>query len=137
MKSTNYFDTYIAPAEDCPAGSSIPPPESDSPTVARMQFDMLCGHPFEYTSDDVLFTVFADRQDIPQGERATARDQFFAKGQPCFRSSPLTKRYSWGIYSDQEGKIALIETGSDTQLSMDENPDIKKVYAMRNKRKSG
>ncbi len=74
---------------------------------------MLVEHPYEFTSDDVLFTTFAIRKEIPENEWAEQRAIFFSKGQPCFRASPLTKRYGWGIHSDAEGKVALF--GAETK----------------------
>lgn len=58
----------------------------------------------------------------------------FSKGQACLRASPLTKRYGWGIHSNEEGKIAIY--GADTeeyrQFVLDKTVEKKK--AMRNKR---
>ncbi|MBX4148141.1 hypothetical protein K1X09_12440 [Paenibacillus lautus] len=43
---------------------------------------MLSNHPYRYTQEDVLFEVFAERNQISKKERATAREKFFSKGQP-------------------------------------------------------
>jgi hypothetical protein len=106
--STNYFDTFIAVADDCPTDASeIPPTKGNTPTAANIQFEMISKNPYKYTSDDVLFHVFAEKNGLAPSEIASAREQFFSKGQPCFRASPLTKRYGWGVHSDAEGRIAL------------------------------
>lgn len=135
MGSTNYFNAFIAIAEDCPVESgTIPPVKGDKSSIANLQYDMLAGHPYQYTSDDVLFTVYATRKDLTEAELDTERQQFFAKGQPCFRASPLTKRYGWGIHSNEEGKIAMYgaETPEYEQFVLDGSID--KTKAMRSKR---
>jgi hypothetical protein len=68
---------------------------------------MIQEQPYRFTSDDVLFTVYADRKGIPEGERAAAREAYFSKGQACLRASPLGKKYGWGIHADAEGRVAL------------------------------
>ena len=136
MGSTNYFNTLIEIAEDCPAAAGeMPPIKGEKKSVANLQFEMLYEHPYRYTSDDVLFTVFATRKEIPQRELEEQRAVFFSKGQPCFRASPLTKRYGWGVHSNEEGKIAMFgaETGEYQQLVDDES--VVKTKAMRSKRK--
>jgi len=113
IHSTNYSDTFIKIAEDCPAASGeIPPTRGGTTTVAKMQFDLVSKNPYKFTSDDVLFQVYADRNDLRKSGYEEARQQFFSKGQPCFRASPLTKRYGWGVHSNKDGKIALY--GCDT-----------------------
>ena len=136
MESTNYFNTLIEIADDCPAVEGEEPPfKTEKKTVANLQFEMLKDHPYEYTSDDVLFTVFAMRKDIPLDELDKERNHYFSKGQPCFRSSPLTKRYGWGIHSDECGKIALYAVDSEEYKTLQENNEVKKTKAMRSSRK--
>ena len=92
--STNYLDTFIEIAEDCPATrGEVPPLKGDNKTVANLQFDLVSKNPYKYTSDEAFFQVFADRNDLTKTEYKDAREKFFSKGQPCFRASPLTKRY--------------------------------------------
>ena len=135
MHSTNYFNTLIEIAEDCPAThGEIPPMNGARKSVARLQFEMLHGHPYEFTSDDVLFAVFAERKEIPEEDLAEQRMLFFAKGQPCFRASPLTKRYGWGVHSNDEGKIALLGVESEAYQNMVTNNAITKKKAMRSTR---
>jgi hypothetical protein len=135
MKSTNYFNTLIEIAEDCPADSGeIPPLKGDKKSIANLQFEMLRDHPYEFTSDDILFSVFATRKEIPDEELVNQRAIFFSKGQPCFRSSPLTKRYGWGIHSNEEGKIALVGVDSETYQKLLVDGSVKKTRAMRSKR---
>ncbi len=134
--TTNYKDTFIEVADDCPATSGeIPPTKGGTKSVANIQFDMISKYPYKFTSDDVLFQVFADRNDLTKGEYKQAREQFFSKGQPCFRASPLTKRYGWGVHSDKDGKIAIfgVETPEYKKLSSDKK--LQKVKAMRTSKK--
>jgi len=136
MHSTNYTNTFIEIAEDCPTDTAqIPPIRGNKKSVANLQFEMLNGKPYQYTSDDVLFTVFANRKEIEQHDFERERALYFSKGQPCFRASPLTKRYGWGIHSNEEGKIAMYAVDSEAYQNLVNDESIKKVKAMRSKRK--
>ncbi len=112
MGTTNYVNTFITMADDCPVAEGRLPPESASPSVAALTYRMISEHPYRYTSDDVIFTVYADRKGIPDPQRAKAREEFFSKGQACLRASPLGKKYGWGIHSDGEGRVALYAVNS-------------------------
>src|SRR3546814_8666359 len=93
-------------------------------TAAMIQFEMISKHPYRYTTDDVLFQVYAEKNDLTEEELPAAREQFFSKGQPCFRASPLPKRYGWGVHSNQDEKVALYgcETPEYQQLSAGRDP---------------
>ncbi|MCE7992906.1 MAG: hypothetical protein HEP71_13035 [Roseivirga sp.] len=134
--STNYENTFIEIAEDCPVSQGeIPPLKGDKKSLANLQFEMLHDKPYQYTSDDVFFKVFATRKDLIDSELETARQEFFSKGQPCFRASPLTKRYGWGVHSNAEGKVALYGAESEAYERFVADSTIAKVTAMRTKRK--
>ncbi len=134
MTTTNYANTLIEPAEDCKAvAPTVPTARGGKPTVATMQFEMLAGRPYQYDSDDVLFTVWAIRKGLEPDDELRA--EYFSKGQPCFRASPLTKQFGWSVHSNAEGRIALVETGSDEHRRLLANTSIKKIRAMRNSRK--
>ncbi len=133
--TTNYYNGFIEVAEDCPATTGeMPPVKGDKKTVANLQFDMLYDHPYEYTSDDVLFVVYAQRNNIPKSQWKEARTAFFSKGQPCFRASPLTKRYGWGVHSDAGGRIALYGRETDEYKRLSGDKDLQVVKAMRTSR---
>ncbi|MDH6181474.1 hypothetical protein M2152_001656 [Microbacteriaceae bacterium SG_E_30_P1] len=139
MHSTNYFDTFILVADDSPALEGVVPPTRPSPSVAEMTYRMIAQNPYGHTSDDVIFTVWADRRGIPHDERVQAREEFFAKGQPCLRSSDLGKRYGWGIHSDSEGRVALVavDTPEYAMLAAGSSPEegrVRVTRAMRSKR---
>lgn len=133
--STNYSSTFIQVADDCPTEAAEPPPVGGKgPTVAALQYALMTEHPYEFTSDDLLFEVYATRQSIPADERADARKAFFAKGQPCLRSSPLGKRYGWGIHHDDDSRVALVPLGSDAYEALAASPTVRQLKAMRSKR---
>ncbi|RFS16818.1 DUF6157 family protein [Emticicia sp. C21] len=133
--TANYYDIFIEIADDCPvANGEVPPIKGDNKTVANMQFEMISKNPYKYTSDDVLFQVFADKNDLTESEYAEARKQFFSKGQACLRASPLTKRYGWGLHSNHEGKIALYASDSPEYEKFVNDKSLKVVKAMRSSR---
>ena len=130
--TTTYFDTFIEVAEDTKATSGTKPSsKGDKKTVAEMQYDLIAKSPYKYTSDDVLFQVFADRNDLTKAEYAEARQQFFSKGQPCLRTSPLTKTYGFGVHNDNNGKVALYGMETKEYQKFLADTKIKKVKAMK------
>ena len=132
MHTTNYENTFIAIADDSPATQAeVPPIKANAKTVANIQFEMLNKNPYKFTSDDVLFQVYAERNDLSESELEEARKMFFSKGQPCFRASPLTKRYGWGIHNNQEGKIAMYGLGTDEYERFLNDKGLKVVKAMK------
>ncbi|WP_018344210.1 DUF6157 family protein [Cytophaga aurantiaca] len=134
--TTNYFDAFIEVAEDIKLDAAkIPEEKNGKKTIASMQFDMLSKKPYKYTSDEVLFQIHADRNDLTKAEYEEARAQLFSKGQACFRASPLTKQYGFGVHFDHKGRMALygMETKEYQQLLKDKS--IQKVKAMRSARK--
>ena len=136
MGSTNYFNTFIEIAEDCPAlTGEMPPLKNNKKSIANLQFEMLHQHPYTFSSDDVLFSVFAIRKEISKTDWEKEREIFFSKGQPCFRASPLTKRYGWGVHSNEQGKIALYGVESEEYQQFIADASVTKKKAMRSKRK--
>jgi len=130
--TTNYQNTFIEISADCPTKfGEIPPSKNDSKTIAYMQYEIVSKNPYKFTSDDALFQVYANRKDLIKADYKEAREEFFSKGQPCFRSSPLAKRYGWGIHSNEDGKIAIYgaETPEYKKYTTDKN--IKTVKAMK------
>jgi hypothetical protein len=132
IHTTNYSNTFIEIADDCPvAKGEVPPTKENAKTAATIQFEMAAKNPYKYTSDDILFQVFAEKNDLAKSEYKAARAQFFSKGQPCFRASPLTKRYGWGVHHNKDGKMAIFgaESGEYKKLSKDKT--LKVVKAMK------
>ncbi len=135
MKTTNYHDTFIEVAEDCPVKiAEIPPLRGKDKSVARIQYDLLHDAPYQYTSDDVLFQIYTIRNNVVGENMTTEGENFFSKGQPCFRSSPLTKRYGWGVHSDSRGRIAIYPIQSVEYLKFVGDKNLTHLRAMRSKR---
>lgn len=134
--TTNYFDTFISVAPDSEAAQGTVPPARKTPSVAALTYDKVMKSPYKYSSDDVLFGVFADRKELKGAERKAARTAYFSKGQPCFRASPLPKQYGWGVHSDAEGKVALygVESAEYKRLASGDGVEVVKP-AMRSRRK--
>jgi len=134
MHTTNYTNTFIQIADDCKAETAKVPPEKVKKSVARMQFEMLSEHPYQYTSDELLFAIYAARNKIEAAEIEHSRTKFFAKGQPCLRASPLGKTYGWGIHFDDQSRIALYPMGSDEYARLENEPGVQHLKAMRSAR---
>lgn len=133
IHTTNYFDTFIEVADDTKAICGTKPPTKINKTVAELQYELIINSPYTYSSDDVLFQVFAIRNNLTESEPEKARQDFFSKGQACFRASPLTKTYGFGIHSNSEGKIALYGRETPEYQKFVDDPNIKKVKAMKSK----
>lgn len=139
MHTTNYVDTFITVAPDCPVSVGTIPPARTNPSVAARTFARILAEPYRRTSDEVIFSVYADREDLPESDRALARTRFFSKGQPCLRASDLAKKYGWGIHHDAAGRVALYgrESAAYAALSRGAGPDgrsVTVVAAMRSTR---
>lgn len=132
VHTTNYQNTFIEVAEDCPASmGEMPPTKGDARTVPMIQFDIISKHPYKYTSDDVFFKVFAERNDLTKSQLKEERQKFFSKGQPCMRASPLTKRYGWGLHSNEEGKVAIYALNSPHYDKFSKDKGLKILKAMK------
>jgi Family of unknown function (DUF6157) len=133
MHTTNYFNTFIEIAEDCPlSNAEVPPQKGEDKSVANLQFDMIMANPYTFTSDDVIFGIYARRNGL--SNNAEEKATFFSKGQACLRASPLGKRYAWGIHHNAEGKVALYPAESDEYQAFAGDNTLKHVKAMRSKR---
>lgn len=135
VHTTNYSNTFIVIADDCPVSNGeVPPLKGDAKTAASIQFEMINQHPYKYTSDDILFQVFADKNDLTKAEYKKAREEFFSKGQPCFRASPLTKRYGWGVHYNKEGKMAIYSAGTAEYKKLMNDKTLQVLKAMKSKK---
>ncbi len=135
VHTTNYSNTFIVIADDCPVSNGeVPPLKGDSKTAANIQFEMISRHPYQYTSDDILFQVFADKNDLTKAEYKKAREDFFSKGQPCFRASPLTKRYGWGVHYNKDGKMAIYSAGTAEYKKLMNDKTLQVLKAMKSKK---
>lgn len=131
MGTTNYTDTFIQVADDCPVTEAeVPPEKPRSPSIAALQHALISAHPYELTSDDVLFEVHRLRQQADAG----SRDDYFAKDRACLRSSPLSKRYGWGVHHDTHGHVALVAVESQRYAELAADTSLRQTKAMRSKR---
>lgn len=130
--TTNYTDTFIEVAEDTKVSCGTrPSSRGDKKTIAELQYELLAKSPYKLTSDDVLFQVFADRNNLTNAEYKLAREQFFSKGQPCFRASPLTKTHGFGVHADSSGKLAIYGMETEQYERFRNDPRLRKIKAMR------
>lgn len=135
MHTTNYINTFIEIADDSPTTTAeIPPLKGENKTAANIQFEMIIDHPYKYTSDDVLFNVYAVKNNIHKSDLKEEREKFFSKGQACMRASALTKRYGWGVHANEEGKVALYGADSDEYKKLVKDKKLQHVKAMRSKK---
>ncbi|MCF7804522.1 MAG: DUF6157 family protein [Candidatus Marinimicrobia bacterium] len=135
MHTTNYYNTFIEVAEDCPVEESEIPPLRKKKSAVRIQYELISEHPYRFTSDDVIFVVHAEKNDIPEEQRPNAREKFFSNGRACLRSSSLGKRYGWGTHHDADGTVAIypMESAEYAEFANDEGLDH--IKAMRSSRK--
>ncbi|MFB4349978.1 DUF6157 family protein [Microbacterium sp. CR_7] len=131
--TTDYRTTFMEVAEDCPTDHAEEPPVGEKPTIAALHYRLITEKPYGRTSDDVIFETHALRQGIDTDD-AAAREAFFSKGQPCLRSSPLGKRYGWGIDHDADGRVALVPRESEEYALRAADPAIAHTRAMRSRR---
>lgn len=131
--TTNYIDTFIEVAEDCPIAHATEPPVAEQPSIAAMHYRLIAEQPYARTSDDVIFETYALRNGFAVDDSA-ARASFFSKGQPCLRSSPLGKRYGWDVHHDAEGRVALVPRDSAEYTALAADPALAHTRAMRSRR---
>jgi hypothetical protein len=137
VHTTNYFDTFIEVAEDCPVKQAeVPALKNGEKTVVFLLYELISAHPYQYTSDDVIFSVYAKKSGITSEKLPDERQRFFSKGQPCLRSSSLTKRYGWGVHSDKDGRVAIYPVGSGEYEALRHNSALKHLKGMRTKKTS-
>ncbi len=133
--TTNYYNTFIEVAPDIKKDTSeIPPVKEGKQSIANIHYDMIRANPYTYTSDDVIFNTYVVKNDISNSELVSERERFFSKGQPCMRTSPLTKTYGWGVHCDAEGKLALIAMDSEEYEIYVHDGSLDHFKAMRSKK---
>jgi hypothetical protein len=133
--TTNYTNTFIEVAEDCPVRSAeIPPIKGDNKTIANLQYEMVFNNPYKHTSDDVLFHCHAVKNKLTEEELENARSLYFSKGQACFRASPLTKRYGYGVHYDSEGRMAIYPCECEEYVQFASDKTLTHLKAMRSRK---
>lgn len=134
--TTNYRNTFIHVADDCPASKGeVPPVKEIKKTIATLQYEIIYSNPYRFTSDDVLFEAYAIKNELTEEEKHKAREQYFSKGQPCLRACPLTKRYGWGVHSDEGGRVAIYGMETEKYKTLLQDKTLVQLKAMRSSKK--
>lgn len=135
------INTFITCADDSNAVMGRVPPAREGAkegerTIARLHYDLLTDHPYEFDLDSFNFEVYCLKNHIAPEHRDAHRAEFFAKGHPCMRASPLTKTYGFGAHYDGAGRIAIYPVDSKAYAKFLSDDDIRKEPAMRSRRPS-
>jgi hypothetical protein len=129
--TTNYTNTFIEVAEDCPTVKGKVPPVRAKRSIADIQYEIINQNPYKFTSDDVLFQVYAKRNNLPASEYKSARKDFFSKSRACLRASPLSKRYGWGLHFNNNSKVALFGVETNKYRNFVNDKKLNHLKAMR------
>lgn len=137
----SYTDTFIQIAEDSSATeSSEPTLYRGKKTIAGYELEVLKEKPYTYDQDELTFEVHVRRKEIPAEELWENRNkiwrELFSKGQPCLRSSALTKRYGWGAHYNADGKIALYGVETEEYQRFVDLGHVTVITANRSKAKA-
>lgn len=132
--TTNYKNTFIEVAEDCPVKTAEIPTVKRNKTLANIQFEIIFKNSYTFTSDEVLFECYIQTNNISESEKEEAENLFFSKRQACFRSSALAKRYGFGFHFNEDKKVAIFPLESEDYKNFVENENLTKIKAMRSKR---
>ena len=130
-----YRNTFIAVADDCTAVAEIPQTRGGKPTVATSHYELISENPYRYTQADILVLTALRQQSLPpSADTPEKRDEFFAKPRACLRSSPLGKKYGWGIHFDDKGRAAVHPADSPRYRELLADDSVKTVKALRSQR---
>ena len=136
IHTTNFTNTFLEVAEDSKADIGIQPPlKEERKSIARTQYEFIKSRPYEYTSDDLLFEIYAIRNQINDEQKDFEKLRFFSKGQACMRASDLSKRYGWGIHYDENSKMAIYAVNSEEYIKFKNDPNLGHTKAMRSTKK--
>ncbi|WP_241433064.1 DUF6157 family protein [Listeria cornellensis] len=131
----NYYNTFILVAEDSRAEhGEIPNTKRLKKTVGEIQFELLNGHDYKYTQEDLLFETHMLHKNIPETAREEEKTTFLGKSQACMRTSPLGKRYGWGLYFNRDGYVKLVAMDSLEYRQFANQKDLTITRAMKSKR---
>ena len=133
VKDQNYRNAFMAIAEDSGAMTGLIP-AAKAQTLASLQYGLMTSLPYGYTQEDIFFEIPAIHQGILDAEKAQARTMFFLKVQPCLRTSPLGKRYGWGIHFRADGRMALYAVDSSEYAAYSNDPSLRQMRALRSSR---
>ena len=137
----NPVDQFIEIAPDCPLTAAVAPVDKgEKRTIAFIEYELLVSNPYCYTLAELQFAVNARRHEISENDLNTQSqalwDTFFSRPHACMRASALTKKFGWGVHYDKQGRIALYAVESKEYQRFVKDRNIKKYFAMRNKREA-
>lgn len=134
-------NTFVLVAPDCPVKTAVVPvAKGAAPSVAVIQHECLTARAYKLTLEDLIFEVHIRRAGLSRAETksraAEIRAELFAKPQACMRTSPLPKRYGWGVQNDERGRLALypMESKEYRRFAEGKVDGVKVVAALRSKR---
>jgi len=133
--TTNYVNAFIEVAEDCYVERGTEPPLKETKSAARYQYEWLTARPYTLTSDDLLFLLYAHKNNIPHKQHPLEKEAFFSRGQPCMRASDLPKKYGWGIHFDGDGHMAIYGVETAEYETFKASPALSHLKAMRSAKK--
>lgn len=107
----------------------IPPLKSAQKTIARIQYELLIGNPYELTADDLIFSVHVNRKVLSEADIEKEREIFFSRKQTGLASSPLAKKFGWGVHFNEDGKVAIFPIESEQYKLLANDPNIKQTKA--------
>ena len=137
LKSTNYYGTFIRIAENSTTQCAVVPPQRGAKKPIHLHhYDLIDQAPYTYTQDDVLWLTHVMHKALSPADATPARRaEFFAKGQPCLRTSALAKKYGWGFHFDEQGRVALVPLGSVAYERFAADSSLRQLAAMRSSRR--
>lgn len=134
-------DTFVVVAPDCPVTAAVvPAAKGAGPSVAVVQHELLTDRPYTLTLEDLIVEVHVRRAGVSRAEAesraAEIRAELFARPQACMRTSPLPKRYGWGVHYDERGRLALyaMESEEYRRFADGKVDGVKVEAALRSKR---
>lgn len=136
MNTISYQNTFIIVSEDSPVEHAVVPlPRNEKPTIASIEYDLIHQNPYEYTQEEVQFLTYLVKNPMESTMLEETRERFLAKPKPCFRASPLVKKFGWGIHYNDEGKISIYDVDSENYQQFLHLEEITILKGMRSKRK--
>ncbi len=130
---------FIETATDCPTKiANIPRDKGEKQSIASIEYQLLTSKPYGYTLEELKFATYVRHKQISPAEVEAHRkqlwDEYFGRPYACMRASLLTKKYGWGAHYDENGKIVIYPVESAEYQRFVEDKNMKKYFAMRNKR---
>lgn len=131
----SYRNTFIRIAADCPEQEGVEPPvRGGKKPVHLIHLELLRAKPYHFTHEALVAEGELRREPSTGETRKEILARLRTKPIPCLRTSPLAKRYGWGIHFDKKGKIAAYPAGSAEYAKLATDPELGQVLAMRSKR---